>query len=405
LEVTDRPKSIRLKTYAEQLKKDTNSCQSAAGIRGVKEIAETWPEFAVSPKELDADPYVINLQNCTLDLRSEQCRPHDPEDLITKVCNATFEPEAFEKFDPAIHCPRWAKFLDEVLPDSGVRKFMQRLMGLALVGTQLEHILPILIGTGRNGKGVFEDVMRFVFGDYGVSAASDLFISKPGAHTTSQTDLMGTRLAIIDEHDGNARLSEALLKKLTGSGEHTARRMRQDDVTFHMSWLPVMITNDLPQVTGQGAAIWDRLLVIEFPRYFSEGEREADLDDKLKTEANGIFMWAYRGWLDYQRDGQKLHAPQAVKLATQSYRHKNDQLQRWIDNRCTLGQGPQFRAKPQALLDDYNTWADKNSAEQLGRNKFLELLRVKNFRYIKSTSEILGLGLRAPSTPGAGNAS
>lgn len=96
LKGSDKAESDRLKAYADKLKKDAGSCQSAAGIRGVKEIAQSWPEFATEPRALDADPYIINLQNCTLDLRSEECRTHNPADLITKVCNATFEPEEFQ---------------------------------------------------------------------------------------------------------------------------------------------------------------------------------------------------------------------------------------------------------------------------------------------------------------------
>ena len=405
---TDASKSERLKNYAEKLTSDVYICQSASGIRGVKEIARSAHKFAVRPMDLDSDPYLINVQNGTLNLRTGEFHsPHDPAHLITKVCNATYHAD---QFDPAQHCPNWLRFLQSILPDTDVRDFLQVLMGLALVGTQLEHVLVIFFGNGRNGKGVFERVMCHVLGEYAVPAARDLFTSSPGAHSTSQTDLMGSRLAIVNETEQGARLSEALVKDATGGGTHTARRMKQDNIRFHRSWLAVMVTNHFPHVTGQGAAIWDRLMVIDFPRHFAldDPNRVPDIDEQLKKEADGIFMWAYAGLLRYWRDGSKLIVPDAVKAATREHRHRNDTVERWIDECCQRGTGKAFQTKAKVLLDDYNEWAaavethgsvSRPRAKQLGIQEFLQTLRDKDFKHLKNRASVAGLRPRA----GAGN--
>lgn len=397
---TDPVRSDRLKKFAEKLAGDVYTCQSAAGIRGVKEIARSAPKFAVRPIDLDSNPYLVNVQNGTLNLKTGDFHsPHDPAHLITKVCNATYHAD---QFDPAQHCPNWLRFLRSVLPDKEVREFLQVLMGLALVGTQLEHVLVIFFGNGRNGKGVFERVMCHVLGDYAVTAARDLFTSSPGAHSTSQTDLMGSRLAIVNETEQGARLSEALVKDATGGGTHTARRMKQDNIRFHRSWLAVMVTNHFPQVTGQGAAIWDRLMVIDFPRHFAldDPNRVPDIDEQLKKEADGIFLWAYAGLLRYWRDGSKLVVPDGVRAATQEHRHRNDTVERWIDERCERGTGPAFRTKAKVLLDDYNQWAaavenhgavSRTRAKQMGIQDFLQTLRDKDFQHLKNRAAVAGL--------------
>ena len=396
----DPMKGDRLQKYAERLTTDVYTCQSASGIRGVKEIARSAPKFATRPIDLDSDPYLISVQNGTLNLKTGEFHtPHNPEHLITKVCNATYHTD---QFDPAQHCPNWVRFLDSILPDQDVRDFLQVLMGLALVGTQLEHVLVIFFGNGRNGKGVFERVICHVLGDYAVTAARDLFTSSPGAHSTSQTDLMGSRLAIVNETEQGARLSEALVKDATGGGTHTARRMKQDNIRFHRSWLAVMVTNHFPHVTGQGAAIWDRLMVIDFPRHFAldDPDRVPDIDQQLKKEADGIFMWAYAGLLRYWRDGSKLIVPNAVKAATQEHRHRNDTVERWIDECCERGAGPEFHTKARMLLDSYNQWAlavenngavSRTRAKQLGIQEFLQTLRDKDFQHLKNRAAIAGL--------------
>jgi putative DNA primase/helicase len=369
----------------ERLSQDALSCQTANAIDGIAKLARTWPEFATPPKALDADPYVINLANRTLNLKTGESHEHTPTDLITKVCNARLVSDA--------RCPVWDDYLSKVLPDNDVRSFVQKLMGLALVGMQLEHVIVIFKGNGRNGKGVFEETIRYVLGDYAVAAASDLFTASPNAHTTSQTDLMGSRLAVIDETESDAKLSEALMKKMTGGGTHTARRMRQNNIRFPMTWLPLMVTNHLPKVSSQGADIWDRLVIVDFPTYFAPTKQDKFLREKLKAEADGIFAWAYRGWQMYQNAGHTLELPQAVIDERLEYRHSQDKLQLWVDTRCQLGSGDLFKTKPALLIQDYNGWAMKNGAEQLGKKQFLDLLRRKNFRYVSKTAEVHGVRL------------
>jgi putative DNA primase/helicase len=287
------------------------------------------------------------------------------------------------------------KFLQEVLPDEDVRKFLATLMGVSLIGTQIEHMLVIFYGNGRNGKGVTEEVMRYTLGDYGVPAASDLFTAKPGAHTTSQTDLLGSRLAIIDETESNAPLNEALVKNMTGGGTHVARRMNKNNIRFHKTWLAVMITNHLPTIVGDSIAIWDRLVLVVFPRFFELNERNKNLREELKEEADGIFRWAYEAWKVYQDNEYRLPAyPESITKALQEYRHDHDKVQKWIDERCQLGFGDLFITKSVELQKDYHDWQrTETGAEPLNDRGFVAAMKHKNFQYNRSRSTFTGIRL------------
>ena len=52
------------------------------------------PSVAISPDELDADPFLLNCPNGTLDLRTGELRGHDPADLLTKITRAAYHPDA-----------------------------------------------------------------------------------------------------------------------------------------------------------------------------------------------------------------------------------------------------------------------------------------------------------------------
>src|SRR5512135_408992 len=80
--------------------------ESAAGVAGALTLAGTEPGVAVAPELLDADPWLLNCRNGTLDLRTGELRDHDPVDLITKVTAAAYDPDA-----PA---PTWSPFLHRI---------------------------------------------------------------------------------------------------------------------------------------------------------------------------------------------------------------------------------------------------------------------------------------------------
>ncbi len=180
--------------------------------------------FAATVADLDADPYLLNVANGTLDLRTGQVRDHDPADRCSKVTAAAYRPE--------VDGAGWRAFLHRVLPDPEVRGFLQRLTGVALLGRVVEHVLPIATGVGANGKGVFTRSVEHALGDYASTAEADLFMSREGAHPTGEMDLLGRRWVTVSETDHGRRLAEATMKRLTGGDTVKARRMRQDFVEF-----------------------------------------------------------------------------------------------------------------------------------------------------------------------------
>ena len=59
---------------------------------GRSTLAGTEPGIVVTPDDLDADPFLLNCANGTLDLRTGELRGHDPADLLTKMTGAAYEP-------------------------------------------------------------------------------------------------------------------------------------------------------------------------------------------------------------------------------------------------------------------------------------------------------------------------
>lgn len=344
------------------LRGDVRKCESAAGISGVLQIASALEPFACTVNDLDADPYLVNVANGTLDLRTMQLSSHAPADRITKVTRAAYHPDAA--------APAWEAFLARVLPDEDVRSFLQRYVGHGLAGRVSEHVLAILTGTGRNGKGVFYGAVGHALGDYASIAEPDLFMHRENAHPTGEMDLLGVRWVVVSESDRGRRLAEATVKRLTGGDRIRARRMRQDFVEFAPSHTAALVTNHLPRVSGDDPAIWARIRVVPFEVVIPPEERDPYLGEKLEIEADGILGWAVQGWLDYQAQG--LAAPAAVVTATDAYQADSDAIGRFLTECCLLN--PHMFVTVGDLYERWVRWSAEDGAEPIGKKAFGEAM-------------------------------
>jgi putative DNA primase/helicase len=299
--------------------------ESSAGVSGALTLAGTEAGVVVTPDDLDADPFLLNCTNGTLDLRTGQLRPHDPADLLTKMTGAAYSPGAAGT--------EFAKFLKHIQPSQEMRDYLARLLGHALEGRQAEHIMGILWGTGANGKGTLTGAADRALGDYSDAADPDLLTARTfDAHPTGVADLFGLRLAILHESDHGRHLAEGTVKRLTGGDRVKARRMREDFWSFDPSHTFLMLTNHKPLISGTDEGIWRRLRLVPFDVVVPADQRDEELPAKLALELEAVLAWLVAGYQDWRKQG--LADPAAVITATEEYRAESDALARFLDQRC-----------------------------------------------------------------------
>jgi putative DNA primase/helicase len=338
----DRAAAIRL----------TRRGETSAAVAGALTLASTEPGIVVTPDGLDADPFLLNCANGTLDLRTGELRPHDPADLLTKITRAAYRPGA--------DGPEFAGFLARVQPEAAVRAYLCRLIGHSLEGRVAEHIVAIFCGGGANGKTTFAGAMAYALGDYSGPADPELLTARDyAAHPTGAADLFGLRLAILHETDRGRHLAEATVKRLTGGDRIKARRMREDFWSFDPSHTFVMLTNHRPIVGGTDEGIWRRIKLIPWEVEIPPAEQDPDLGDRLALEADAILTWAVGGHRDWREHG--LADPEKVTAATGAYRAESDAVARFVDQRCLTG--PHFAVQSAQLFAVWSKWCAEEGEE------------------------------------------
>jgi putative DNA primase/helicase len=108
--------------FRKALAKHDARSEAATRLRAMIELARSEPGIPVVPKELDAHPWLLNVENGTLDLRSGELREHHGEDLMTKLAPVCYVSGA--------RAPVWEAFLERVLPSEGLRRFVRRAITL-----------------------------------------------------------------------------------------------------------------------------------------------------------------------------------------------------------------------------------------------------------------------------------
>ena len=343
---------------AKKLAKWALSSQEAKRIRDMINLARSEPGLTVRPNELDTSPWLLNVVNGTIDLKSGQLLPHDRHHMITKLAPVEYHSEAT--------CPTWEEFLYQIM-DGNQRlvDFLQRSIGYALTGDVSEQVLFILYGSGSNGKSTFIGTIMAMLGtDYAMKASPELLITKQGqSHPTEKTDLFGRRFVAAIETEVGAKLDEAFVKEATGGDVIRARRMREDFWEFLPTHKIFLATNHKPVIQGTDHAIWRRHKLIPFVVTIPEDEQDKQLPEKLRAELPGILAWAVRGCLNWQDSG--LGVPDEVRAATEEYRLEMDELGDFIGDRCVMG--PEHQVTSNDLYNHYKTWCGENGYQPLAQ--------------------------------------
>jgi putative DNA primase/helicase len=349
---------------------------SARGIGATERLARTDRRVVASLAQLDARPYELNTPAGAVDLRTGQLLPADPGSLHTRT--TTVVPD----FDTTP--TRWLAFLaDTFAGDPDMAPYVQRLLGLSVIGTFLEQVLPFAYGsTGANGKTTLLEVAERLLGTgdtgYAMSAPSDLLLKTAHqGHPTEIARLAGARLVLTSELEEGERFAQARVKKLTGGDTLTGRFMGQDFFDFrptHTIWL---LANHQPAASSD-EAFWRRLRLIPFVHQVPKERRDPNLQNRLvEDEGPAILAWIITGAVDYLAHG--LQTPASVATATETYATDQDTVARFVADRCQTGDvnAPHLRTRTSDLRAAYETWCRTEAENPVSPKALTQALRAQ----------------------------
>lgn len=352
------------------------------------------------PAHFDSDPDLLCVKNGYVDLSTGVLHSPDPDKLMTKSAGCTYKKDATH--------PLWNKALQAVPED--VQEWYWDRVGQAATGYMTpDDTMVIAHGDGSNGKSTLVAAIKSVLGSYAVLISDRTLMANPDAHPTELMDLRGARYAVLEETPEARRLDVHRLKRIVGTEEITARRMKQDSVTFPATHSLIVNTNFKPVITETDHGTWRRLALLSFPFTFKKpgeplyGPYEKHGDPLLRqrfarpTEdlSQAVLAWIVEGakrW--FERGKIMLSVPDRVERDTLKWRSETDLILGFVNEALRFQEDGRTSAKE--MMERFNqwveTWGHKGWTEKTFASRFAAHDAVKRHRVEKKRMWINGKG-------------
>lgn len=334
-------------------------------------ISDAESVYPIAMSEFDKNIYYLNCENGTLDLRTGEFHEHNPEDKLTKMAGAAYDPSAISD--------RFLQFVNEVMSnDADKAVFMQKTLGYGLTGdTRYECMFFYYGATTRNGKGTLMESTLNVMGDYGITVRPETIAAKPTSNSQNPTEdiarLAGVRFANISEPRRGLVLNEAQIKSMTGNDTLNARFLHENSFDFKPQFKLYVNTNYLPAITDMTLFSSGRIVTIPFDRHFEEWEQDQNLKYEFSKPMvkSAILNWLIEGYALLLKEG--LVQPASVKAAIQAYEHESDKIRLFADECLEEQDGNEVRTS--SVYQEYRSWCSENGCYPENSRNFNQALR------------------------------
>ena len=332
-------------------------------------LKDSRSELRVDPSLLNANSSLLNVANCTIDLKTRQPYPQQAADLLTQCAPADYVPEAT--------CELWESVLASAFEgDTDTMRYFQKAIGMAILGDTSKALFHIAGFTPRSGKSVIFSVLTNMLGSESsgyacVIPGSTFEQSRKPNCGAAREDLMlmrGTRLAVVHESSQGMILDAALIKQITGGDLVSARSNYKSFETFVLSCNIFFVTNYMPQITDRTVFTSGRLRIIPFTNAVLPQDQNPALKSILSEPANlsGVLNWALEGVRLYQEEG--LDTPRKITSAILLAESSTDYIQQFIEEALT--KTGETRHPLSQIHKAYRDWCKQKGISGLMKDDF-----------------------------------
>ena len=345
-----------------------------------------------SINDYDRAPYLLNVQNGIIDLKTGALHPHARAAMCSRITRAAYRPEL--KGQESL----WTRAIAQIVPDVEERAYLQKWSGYLLIGAAPEEKLLFLYGTGGGGKGTFINTIGYMLGDYADTVDVEIFLTSRndghggGANASPEiAKLAGIRAAMASETPIGRKMNEAKLKSITGRDDITARFLYGQQFTFTPAVKFVLSSNYLPALrdsTDEG--VRRRLVIAPFMENLDD-VRDIHLKERLQEpdEMAAVLSWCVDGCLRWQKEGLGKPPRRFLKQMGMFYAD-SDALQQFIEDECYTG--TDARAAVKAFHERFIEW----SGERVKRKAIVDMMARKGYEAhkFKTGRSFVGVGLQ-----------
>lgn len=306
-------------------------------------------------EKLDTNPILIAFKNGVYDIERFVLRDGVPEDYISKQLPINYV--EFKDDDPKVLDVR--RFLEQVFPDTSVRKYFLDCASDIFRGGNPQKIVLIWSGEGDNGKSITQNIFEKMMGKLAIKLNTTVVTGKKVQSGAANADLAraggGVRWAVMEEPGGDEMINDGILNNLSGNDTFYARDLFEkgkDGREITPMFKLIFICNKLPKLRYNLKATWNRLRVIPFESTFVRPEdpngvpdtyeeqlrqKRFPMDKEFSAKIPGMLEAFAYILIEHAKtlvvDGKpvKRKQPTKVTIATEDYKTDNDDYLDYIN--------------------------------------------------------------------------
>ena len=378
------PNMVNTSAQMKDANRQVARSNSNAGLKAFFDLSKSY--LSVSQSNFDQNHYLLNVKNGTIDLKTGNLLPHNPNDFITRVCS--FDYDKYAKIQA------YKGFLESIQPELEVRNFIRRSLGYSLLGIARERAFWILYGNGNNGKSVFIDLFSEILNDYASEISSATVMRKPGPDSIPNdiARQKGKRFVVIPETDENEALNASLIKAMSSGDKITARFLFGEYFDFYFSGKIWIATNHKPRITDHSKGFWDRLKIIPFTVDIPKQNviKRDTLLSSLLDEAPAILNWMVQGCLEYLNNSD-LKTPPIVQDEIDLYKYEQDSIAQFIDECCEIDAS--YQTANGDLYKKYVEFCKEAGEYQRSQRRFTQNLKERGFEQTRNFGQRVWQGI------------
>lgn len=327
-------------------------------------------------RELNANPFIINLKNGLYNLQEDKLVEHTPDYYSTVQLNASYDPKA--------QCPRFKQYLKEVL-DADQIPLIQEMLGYFLVPITRAQKCFVIVGEGGAGKSQLLLVLNQVLlGSENVSNVSWQALNE----RFKTAELFGKLANIFADLPTKNIDDNGIFKALVGEDYLTVEKKNKNPFSFQSKARLLFSCNTIPRNLGdKSEGFYRRLILIRFDHAVPEDIKDPNLLEKLRNEADGIFLFALEGLRRLIGNNYKFSVTERNNRELDQYREESDNVLSFVGECCELGEG--FDYGSTELYNAYKGFCDDSGVKPYSQKNFVKQL-MANFPGLERGVDKLG---------------
>ncbi len=360
---------------------DVALCDAAADLNTAYQLKEALRrvrnKLLDNPVVFEPNPYLLGVKNGVADLLTGEVREYRAEDLMLEQLDVNY--------DPSARCPVFLDFIESITPNVSDRITLIDWFVATAVKEPFAYVL-FLLGLGRNGKGIYEKLIKKFFGK---TAFRDMPLAEVGKNNFAAGGFYRKRGWIASETGKKkAAIGTDFMKLTSGNGSIDGDRKNQSRIQFEPYFQTIVDTNTMPQIADSSIGWQERFVKIDLPYVFVanpnkernplERKRDPALYEKLSTpsELSGILNLLLFRSMAIGKSGQ-IHKRSGAEMFAE-YAEQSSSVSAFLDEFCTfVTDGVDFWTPSGPVYEAYCKWCSFKVGEVVDIRYFGKQL--KNF--------------------------